>query len=122
MKKLFVGLVCFCCAFTSVIANDEIINAYEIEPFDQHVSDDLIQPLVEANENEEDTLFISQSDIDCHVKLQQVSHIFQEGNTPFTPLVRKATFEGPDVELGLYQLETNEKFRLLNLMYGYRHR
>lgn len=120
MKKLFGGLVCLCCAFSSVSADDVRISTYEIEPFDQHVSDELIQPLVETSE--EETLFSPKSGTDRQVRLQKVSHIFQEGNAPFTPLVRKATFEGPDVELGLNQLDIKEQFRLLNLMYGYRHR
>lgn len=120
MKQLFVGLVCLCFAFSSVIANDQNISTYEVEPFDQHGSDEIIPPLVE--DREEEALFSSSLNTVCQVKLQQVSHIFQEGSAPFTPLVRKATFEGPDVELDLNQLDRNEYFRLLNLMYGYRNR
>lgn len=108
MKKLIVGLICLCFAFSSVIANDQIISTYEVEPFDQHVSDEIISPLVgtsEIKQEQDESLCDSKSGAICPIQLQRVSQILQAQNAPFTPLVSKSTFEGREVVLSRSQLD-----------------
>ena len=121
MKKLFVGLVSLCCAFSAVIANDQQIRIYELDTFDQTISSLLFEPLVPTSKAEpaieEHAEVISAVSVPV-INFRDTEQIFQNDIAPFTPLVRKAMIQGPPVIFD--KLNSLERFRQLNQAYGFR--
>lgn len=131
MKHLFVAVISVNCAILSVNANDENISTYQLEPFDQNVATELVAPLVQTSDTGQarrsEELFNPDSETACEIEFKQANQIFQDINTPFTPLVREVilkefTLDEIQMKQAKMDLEIKEQFRLLNLTYGYRHR
>lgn len=129
MKHLFVALICVNCAILSVNANDKIISIYQLEPFDQRVSTELVATLTQSSDiTQSQEKILRHPELGTVCEIKQAKLLFQDEIIPFTPVVREVFFEN----LAYYtdpayimmrnesSFKTMEDFRLLNLQYGYR--